>query len=63
MPRKPPNKVFFGIRLDPDLLAGLRQIEQDVGISVAEQMRRAVRTWLEANDIKLKPKPRKAGLR
>ena len=46
-------KVFTAVRLDPELLAGLRQIQVEVGISVAEQIRRAVRQWLVQQGVGL----------
>ncbi len=43
MPRQMTN-----FRIDPELLQALRAIRQRDGLPIAEQIRRAIRTWLEA---------------
>ena len=40
--------------LDPDLSAGLKAIKERDGVSESEQVRRAVRAWLEAKGHRLK---------
>jgi hypothetical protein len=38
-------------RLDADLLDGLRRVEERDGILVSEQVRRAVRAWLNEKGV------------
>ena len=49
MPRK-----FYNFYIDPDLADGLKAIKARDGISESEQIRRAIRTWLEAKGHRLK---------
>ena len=42
-------------RLDEDLREGLETIWQREGIPPSEQVRRAIRAWLDARGIKTKP--------
>lgn len=44
-PKQPMN-----LRIDDDLLDGLRRVRDDVGIPVSEQIRRAIREWLAQFD-------------
>lgn len=41
-------------RLDENLLDGLREIWTRDGVQPSEQVRRAIRAWLEAKGVKLK---------
>jgi antitoxin component of RelBE/YafQ-DinJ toxin-antitoxin module len=43
-------KQAMNLRIDDDLLAGLRRVRDEVGIPVSEQIRRAVREWLTRFD-------------
>ena len=47
------------MRLDVDLLEGLRRIKQRDGIGVTEQVRRAIRAWLEQKGASPKPSTRR----
>lgn len=48
--------------LDPQLSVGLKTIKERDGISESEQVRRAVRMWLESKGLKAKqPAARKGG--
>jgi len=38
-------------RLDDELLKGLEAVKERDGVPVSEQVRRAVRTWLEAKGV------------
>jgi Arc/MetJ-type ribon-helix-helix transcriptional regulator len=40
-------KIASNIRLDPELLEGMRSIREALGIPVSEQVRRAVNEWLQ----------------
>jgi hypothetical protein len=49
--------------LDPELSTGLKAIKERDGITEAEQVRRAVREWLERKGVTLKPAPRRVSPR
>jgi hypothetical protein len=38
-------------RIDPDLAGGLKTVKERDGIPEGEQIRRAIRAWLEAKDV------------
>jgi predicted DNA-binding protein len=40
------------LRLEDELLEGLQQVKERDGIPVAEQIRRAVKAWLEAKGVR-----------
>jgi predicted DNA-binding protein len=42
----PTNKKMYALRLDVELLQGLRAIKARVGIPESEQIRRAIQAWL-----------------
>lgn len=46
-------------RLEAELLKGLQQIRERDGIAVSEQVRRAIRTWLESKGVTEKKTERK----
>jgi len=56
-----PNRQMHSFYLDPELSAGLKEVKERDGVSESEQVRRAVRAWLEAKGLTLKPKARKGG--
>ena len=43
-------RKLTNFRIDPDLAAGLKLVKERDGIPEGEQIRRAVRTWLESKD-------------
>lgn len=43
----PRIRKLYSFPIDADLAAGLKQVKQADGISEAEQIRRAIRMWLE----------------
>jgi metal-responsive CopG/Arc/MetJ family transcriptional regulator len=49
-------------RLDDDLLQGLETVKERDGVPVSEQVRRALRAWLEAKGV-LKAERKRAGTR
>jgi len=57
MPRKLTN-----FHIDPDLAEGLQLVKERDGVSLAEQIRRGIRLWLETKGIK-KADSRRAGTR
>jgi hypothetical protein len=58
-----PNRRMHSFYLEPELSAGLKAIKDRDGISESEQVRRAVRLWLESKGLRLKPAARKGGTR
>jgi len=55
-----PNRTRYTFFIDPDQLAALRQIKQDVGIPESEQIRRALNEWLSKRDSPHKTAKRSA---
>lgn len=47
----PRVKVGFFVKLNPEILAGLRQYKTDVGVPIAEQIDRALRQWLAERGV------------
>jgi uncharacterized protein (DUF4415 family) len=45
-----PAKQLTEMRLDGDLLEAMRRLQERDGISFSEQMRRALRRWLESKN-------------
>jgi hypothetical protein len=46
-----PAKQLTALRLDDDLLQAMRRLQERDGISFSEQMRRALRPWLESKGV------------
>jgi hypothetical protein len=56
------HRNMHSFYLDPDLSSGLKAIKDRDGISESEQVRRAVRLWLESKGLTVKrPAARKGG--
>jgi hypothetical protein len=53
---------LYNFRIDEDLDAGLKAVKERDGIPEAEQIRRAVREWLERRGV-MKSAPRRAQTR
>ncbi|HEX2461965.1 MAG TPA: hypothetical protein VHJ58_17595 [Vicinamibacterales bacterium] len=52
-------KTRYGFWIDHELLVGLRTLKERDGILESEQIRRAIRAWLEKKGVKVKtPRPR-----
>ena len=47
-------------RVDEELLAGLRVVQERDGVPVSEQVRRAIRAWLEAKGVSMKSERKRA---
>jgi hypothetical protein len=43
-------------RVEPEILAGLQTVKVRDGIPASEQVRRALRAWLDAKGVKVKGK-------
>jgi hypothetical protein len=46
-------------RVDQELIDGLREIEERDGVRASEQVRRAIRAWLESRGVSLRKTERK----
>ena len=49
-----PNRKMHSFYLDPELSVGLKTLKDRDGISESEQVRRAVRLWLDSKGVKVK---------
>ncbi len=47
-------------RIDEDLLTGLREVCERDGVSVPEQVRRAIRAWLQSKGVMEKAERKRA---
>ena len=56
-----PRKLY-NFYIDPDLAAGLKALKKRDGVPEGEQLRRAVREWLQRKGV-LKPAPRRVSAR
>ena len=54
MQKSPEPRTLFNFMLDDALKTALETIHDRDGISVSEQARRAIRTWVESQGIKVK---------
>ena len=57
-----PERRIATFRLDDELLEGLKQVEERDGIPPSEQVRRAIRAWLEEKGV-LKAERKRVGPR
>jgi hypothetical protein len=58
-----PERRLAAFRLDPDLLDGLHEVKDRDGVPISEQVRRAVRAWLESKGVRMKAAPRRVAAR
>ena len=56
MPSKTKQTAF---RIDEDIAAAMQRVKDDVGIPASEQVRRALRAWLEQRGALKRQKGRK----
>jgi hypothetical protein len=56
-------KKLTGFRIDEALLDGLQVVWERDGIAPAEQVRRAIRSWLETKGVKVKTERKRASTR
>lgn len=59
----PSDKKQTAFRIDEDILAGLQSVKERDGIPLSEQVRRALRAWLESKGINEKAVSRRASTR
>jgi hypothetical protein len=50
-----PRKELTAFRIDPDLMAGLRRVKDRDGVPFSVQVDQALRAWLKAKGIEVKP--------
>jgi hypothetical protein len=61
----PSQKRQTAFRIEPEILAGLQEVKTRDGIPISEQVRRALRDWLQHRGVKIRSqrpgsvKPRK----
>jgi hypothetical protein len=55
-----PSKKLYAFVIDDDLRAGLKRVKKRDGIGESEQIRRALRTWLERQGAVDKTRPSQA---
>jgi predicted DNA-binding protein len=58
-----PVTKTFTFALPAELKAGLQTIRERVGVSEAEQIRRAIAKWLESNGVNVKAERKRADTR
>ena len=56
-----PTRQTYTFRIDDDLKAGLNAVWERDGIQVPEQIRRAIRAWLEWKGVETKTERKRAG--
>jgi Ribbon-helix-helix protein, copG family len=56
-------KEITNFRIDTELLEALREIRDRDGVGIAEQVRRAIRVWVESKGVKVKPDRQRASTR
>lgn len=50
-------------RLEEELLSALQEIRDRDGIPVSEQVRRAIRNWIDSKDVKVRAERKQAATR
>ena len=58
-----PQRRTLTFRIDDELLEGLQHIWEKDGVPVSEQVRRAIRAWLESKGVKVKAERSRATTR
>ncbi len=56
-------KKLTAFRIDEELLQALAQVWERDGVTVPEQVRRAIRDWLQKKGVTVKTAPRRAATR
>jgi hypothetical protein len=59
----PRIRKLFTFPIDDELSEGIRLIEERDGISMAEQIRRGIRMWLESKGVTAKAERKRAATR
>jgi hypothetical protein len=58
-----PVRKVAAFRLDDDLLEAMQAVWERDGVQPSEQVRRALRAWLQSKGVKIKAAPRRAATR
>jgi hypothetical protein len=56
-------KKYAGFRIDEELLAGLETIRERDGVTVPEQVRRAIRDWLQKKGLNVNAERKRGAIR
>jgi hypothetical protein len=59
----PSQKKQTAFRIDAEILQGLQAVKVRDGIPISEQVRRALREWLEGRGVNEKTERKRAGTR
>ena len=59
----PSEKKQTAFRLEPDILEGLHAIKDRDGVPISEQVRRALREWIDTKAVRGKTERQRAGTR
>jgi hypothetical protein len=59
----PSDKKQTAFRIEPEILDGLQRVKERDGIPISEQVRRALREWLERRRVTLKADRKRATTR
>ncbi|MGH9348759.1 MAG: ribbon-helix-helix protein, CopG family [Vicinamibacterales bacterium] len=54
----PSTRKQTNFRIDPDIMEGLQSVKERDGIPISEQLRRALRAWLETKGATSKKPPK-----
>jgi hypothetical protein len=54
-----PKTKLAAYRLDIELIKGLEVVKEKTGVTIAEQVRRAIKAWLAANGVDVQKADRK----
>ena len=55
-----PVRRTITFRIDDDLIEGLQEVWRRDGVAVSEQIRRAIREWLDSKGVSLKSERKRA---
>jgi hypothetical protein len=57
------QRILTNFRIDGELLDALREIKERDGLPISEQVRRAIRAWVEARGVRMKVDRKRASTR
>jgi hypothetical protein len=57
-----PRKLY-NFLIDPDLAAALKRVKEDTGIPESEQVRRAIREWMQRRGVIARPRRTRSPIR
>jgi uncharacterized protein (DUF4415 family) len=56
-------KEITNFRIDSELLDALRELRERDGVGIAEQVRRAIRAWVESKGVNVKTEHKRKSVR